>query len=277
MEIVLFQATPYKNGNAFLNPLLQHAITVDNPIALMSPSSAITDQFLADRADATVFSNVAWTQLLFSAAPTGIDTPEFIVALVNSIQHFSDQFLSKIDAFQYQAESTMYDSTIAILHTAGFTDDPAINSNILASYNTSKVTIVRDGQRSYLLICPQSLATWFFTEFKERQQDFTAEVISSVQGGQSTYYRFQSQYELYNGDETFKYLAKRYEDRVRILNLEVPVGESPASMLKHFALKIVGDPYFRPLEPNNTWYYITFFGSLFLFFLFMWRPFRLSL
>lgn len=245
MEILVYLGTPYKEGTDFVNPLIQDVIDVQNPVAVLSPSSAVNAQFISDRPDATTYTNVTWTDLLFPT--TAAISPA-------SMEVYAAQLLSKMEAFEYATENSAYLRTCAILNTAGFQNSDDITDPILAQFKESRVTIVRDTS-PLLLICPKILASWFFAEFRTLYSARASQVIANADLKEIFQFAFE------NGDSTFLHLSEKYPSRVRVINIALN-DETPASMLKLFAQKLP----FPSENSNKIMFYILI--ALFVFFLF---------
>lgn len=263
MEIVLFQGEPYRIGNVFLNSVIQNAIIVDNPVAFLSYDTNVSNLFLEDRPDAALTNNASWEPLLYAPlfANPARNTREFILNLGDSIAYSANEFYRKLGAFRFQAENTTYERTLSIIQTEGFDGDPAINATILNGYKSSKVTIVRD-EKAYIIICPKTLASWFFNAFEERHRKLVKEMIASVHSGVTTTAIFSK---IDVEQSALTYLSK-FSD-VEVINFKPAEGDTVSSVLRRFALFLQ-----EGANTDNREYFVLTICCLFIpFFFFLYK------
>ena len=212
----------------FINTNIQQ--NLKSPLAIMTPNSVVSNHVGEDGARAVL--NTDWVPLVFTPDPV------FEVNFMASARSLNSKLLTMIDAFQYAAQTSLYDVHAAVF-TAGYTPDIRIR------LIPQELAILRS-DAVHAVIIPNSQSDWFYNTFRQEQNALIDELENS-----DLVNFLKNNRGLFNGDLAFRRMASKYKLKLVQLDAE------PAGLLKAYA----------SLEPKKPWIIWIFVCILVLFFL----------
>jgi hypothetical protein len=255
MEVVMFETNRYRTDDFYVNELIEENIKSTVPIAFMTNNLDAYQDYNNDDNSGRSFLNVAWEPVV--QAPIDLTIFERYKTSVINLTNF---FGVEIDALEYAATTSPYVISIPIF-TTGFESDGRINGDVIR--NVKKVAILR-ADKTYGLVIPKNLATWFFGKFRIEQAALLASFLESTTIESAVAFS-QSHPGLSTGDFAFRELARKYRD-VELIQFDC----KPTQVLSLYARRLEQSRSVR--KKVSTWPYLIAFLSLFLIALLLTRP-----
>ena len=251
----MFETNRYRTDDFYVNELIEENIKSTVPIAFMTNNLDAYQDYNNDDNSGRSFLNVAWEPVV--QAPIDLTIFERYKTSVINLTNF---FGVEIDALEYAATTSPYVISIPIF-TTGFESDGRINGDVIR--NVKKVAILR-ADKTYGLVIPKNLATWFFGKFRIEQAALLASFLESTTIESAVAFS-QSHPGLSTGDFAFRELARKYRD-VELIQFDC----KPTQVLSLYARRLEQSRSVR--KKVSTWPYLIAFLSLFLIALLLTRP-----